>query len=234
MTFVNLFLPCKLYMATLNQIAERIAYAKNQPLNTILRENIKFSVKYWRAMMIRRDMAINGLSDEFLQRIDIPLQRVDEADTCSFSLGCENILRTANPVPKPIRVKNDILFKFVGTPKNKDETKNKAFSYIEEEEINFRRYNKFTSKTICYTYVNQYIYIFNNMHLKSIRVQSAFSDPSKINISCTGCYNDDMEFPIGDDMIETIVKGILTGEMSMQIPPTDEEVRVEPNGAINI
>ena len=220
-------------MASLNQIAERIAYAKNQPLNTVLRENIKFSVKYWRALLIRRDMAANGLSDEFLQRIDIPLQKVDEADACLFNLGCNDILRTINPVPKPIRVKSDTLFKFVGTP-GITTTLNKSFSYVENEEVSFRKYNRFTSKTICYTYVNRYIYIFNNTFLKSVRVQSAFSNPSELNISCIGCYTDDMEFPIGDDMIGSIVDGILKGEMSLQVPPADEEVRLEPNGKITI
>lgn len=213
-------------MASLNEIAERIAYAKNQPLNTMLRENLKFSIKYWRAMLIRRDIERNGLSDEFLQRIYIPLTKVDKADACNFAIGCDKILRTTNKVPKPIRVKSDVLFKYVGTADGK------AFTYIEYEELFYREFNRFTSRTIAYTYINEFLYFFNNNKLKQVMVQSPFSNPSEVNIACEGCYNDDMTFPIADDMIEAIVRGILSGEFATQIPPATEEVDLQAAPAI--
>lgn len=210
-------------MASLNQIGERIAYALNDPLNYMLKENIKFSIRYWRAMLIRRDIAQNGLSDEFLQRIYLDLIKVDKADACNFNLDCVKVLRTKNKIPKPIRLKTDVLFKFLGS------VDGKPFTYTEYEEIPYTCYNKFTSKSIRYTYINEYIYVFNNTLLKKIAIQTPFVDPYQANNICddTTCFNDDSEFPCPEDMIQQIVSGILSGEFKMVNPP-DEEVEVAP------
>ena len=207
---------------TLNEISERIAYALNEPLNYILKENIKFSVKYWRALLIRRDVQANGLSDEFLQRIYLDLIKVDKADACNFNLNCTDVLRTKNPIPRPLRLKNDILFKFVGT------VDGKPFSYVEYEEVAYTCYNKFTSKDIKYNYTNNYLYVFNNTKLKKIAIQSAFSDPTEVNQFCNTdtCYTDDMEFPCPYDMVQQIVQGILSNEFKI-LNPLDEEVDIE-------
>lgn len=206
-------------MATLNQIAERIAFAQNQPLNIMLKENLKFSIRYWRALFIRRDIFANGMSDEFLQRIYVPLIKVDKADSCNFDLECTKVLRTSTQIPKPIRVKNDILFKFVGTADGK------AFTYTEYEEIPYTCYNQFTSKTIRYTYINGFIYVFNNTLLKQLAIQTPFADPYQANALCEGCYTDDSEFPCPEDMIQQIVQGIISGEL--RIVPVDEEVDIQ-------
>lgn len=205
-------------MTTLNEISERIAYALNKPLSFVLQENIKASVKYWRAMLIRRDVSANGLSDEFLQRIYVNLVKVDKADACNFQDGCQ-VLRTKVPIPKPLRLKNDVVFKFVGSENGK------AFTYTEYEEVPFTCYNKYTSKVLRYAYINGYIYVFNNLKLKKLAIQSIFADPSEISTVCDECYSDDKPYPIGEDMIQAIIQGILTGEFRLK--PTDEEVTIE-------
>lgn len=207
-------------MATLNQIAERIAYAQNQPFNEMLKDNLKFSIRYWRATFIRRDIQANGMSDEFLQRIYVDLQKVSKADACNFDLNCTTILRTSVQIPKPIRVKNDVLFKFVG---NVD---GKPFTYTEFEEVPYTCYNRFTSKVIRYCYVNGYIYVFNNTLLKKLAIQTPFVDPYQANALCEGCYNDDSEFPCPEDMIQQIFQGIVNGELKV-VNPTDEEVDIQ-------
>lgn len=208
-------------MASLNAIAEHIAYELKDPLNVVLKENIKFSIKYWRALLIRRDIAKNGLSDEFLQRFYFDLVTVDKADACNFNLDCL-ILRSKFEIPTPIRLNNDILFKFVG---NVD---GKAWTYTEYEEVPYVAYNKFTSKEIRYTYVNRYFYIFGNTKLRKGAVQAPFADPALINTSCTTdtCYSDDVDFPIAADMLQQIVQGILTTEYKI-MNPKDEEVEID-------
>lgn len=211
---------------TLNQIAERVAYALNEPLNQMLKENIKFSVRYWRAMLIRRDIQANGMSDEFLQRVYIPLIKVDKADACNFNLGDCKILRSENKIPKPIRVKNDVLFKFVGT------VDGKSFTYTEYEEVPYTCYNRFTSKVIRYVYINEYIYIFNNDLLKQFAIQTPFVDPYKANTVCgTTCFDDNSDFPCPDDMVQQIVSGILQGEFKL-MNPIDKEVEVDEDKTI--
>lgn len=208
-------------MATLNQIAERIAYAKGDPLNIFLIRNIKFSVIYWRSTFIRRDIAANGLSDEYLQKINVPLVKVDKINPCDTS--CNVILRSSKKIPKPVRIKSDVLFKFVGCLDQNDELI--PATYVEGEELRYTRYNRFTPKVLRYSYVNGYLEVYNNTLLKSIIAQSPFVDPTQIETECgTECYNDDMEFPCPEDMIQGIVQGILTGELNMRDKPISEEI----------
>ena len=209
-------------MASLNQIAERIAYTLGEPLNIVLKENIKFSIKYWRALLYRRDIATNGQSDEFLQKFHAPLTKVDKADDCAFTLDC-TILRTTNKVPKPVRLKTDVLFKFVGTADGK------AFDYTEYEEVQFRCENKYTGKSIIYSYINDYLYIFNATKLKKLAIQAVFANPEEINICATSdtCYSDDDKYPIADDMIGDIINGILSKEFKL-LDAKDLAVSVEP------
>lgn len=212
-------------MASLNAIAEHIAYELKDPLNVVLKENIKFSIKYWRALLIRRDIARNGLSDEFLQRFYFDLVPVDKADACNFSLDCQ-ILRSKFEIPTPIRLNNDILFKFVGS------VNGKPWTYTEYEEVPYVAYNKFTSKEIRYTFVNRYFYIFGNNKLRKGAVQAPFSDPTLINTSCTqdSCYSDDSEFPIAADMLQQITQGILSTEFKiMNLKDNEVELDTDVN-----
>ncbi len=206
---------------TKNQIAERIAYALNEPLNIVLRENIKFSLNYWRALLMRRDIATNGMSDVFLQKFNITLTKVDKADACNFNLDCVKVLRSTTTIPKPVRLKSDILFKFVGT------VDGKPFTQVQYEEVPYTCYNKFTSRDWRYAYINDYIYIFNNTKLKYLALQYAVEAPEMINLSCTAgtCYSDDSDYPCPLDMVQQIVAGILSGEFKT-LNPVNETIEV--------
>jgi hypothetical protein len=214
---------------TLNQIAERIAYDKGQPFNIMLKEHIKLSVNYWRAIIMRRDVATNGMSDMFLQRFYIDLKKVDKADACNFDLDCVRILRSVNTIPRPIRLKNDTIFKFVGT------VEGKPFSQVEYEEVPYTCYNRYTSKEIRFAYINDYLYIFNNTKLKKMALQYAVEVPSLINNSCTTdtCYTDDTEYPCPLDIVQQIITGIMSGEYKLLNPVSEEvEVTKEPQNGI--
>lgn len=206
---------------TLNEIAERIAYDKGEPFNVMLKEHIKLSVNYWRAILMRRDVTANGMSDMFLQRFFVSLQKVDRADACNFDLECTKVLRTVNPIPRPVRLKNDVTFKFVGT------VEGKPFSPVEYEEVPYTCYNRFTPKDIRFCYVNDYLYIFNNTKFKTIMLQYAVEDPRSINLSCTegSCYDDNQDYPCPLDTVQQIITGILSGEYRL-LNPVSEEVEV--------
>lgn len=208
---------------TLNQAADRVCFALNDRFNYILRNNVKFSIKYWRAFLIRRDVAANGMSDQFLQRAYWDLEKVDKADDCAIVLGC-SLLRTSNKVPVPVRLKTDIAFKFVG------DVYGNPYTYCELEELKYTLSNRFTAKAIRYTTINDYIYVHNNLKLKKLAIQAIWSDPEKINTSCSTdtCFADDQEFPCGDDLMQAIIGGIINGEFKM-MNPDDEEVEVDEN-----
>ncbi len=209
--------------SSLNQIAERCAYGLDQPNNILLKEHIKFSIKAWRATLIRRDIAANGISDEFLQTIKVPLEKIGKIDACETSPECY-ILRTKYKVPKSIRLKADVNYKFVGIYDEHDNLK--PITYVEPEEFRYTKFNSFTSNVIRYTNENQYFKLYNNTLLKSLVIQTAFSDPRELNTSCDEeCYNDDMDYPISEDMIFSIIQGLIKGEFLIQ-NPTDEEVNI--------
>lgn len=202
---------------TLSQIAERIAYSLGQPLDFILLKNLEFSIVYWRAVLYRRDMERNGISSEFLQVVYFDLIKVDKADACDFEIGCEFVLRTSVKVPKPLRWKQDVAFKFIGTADGK------PFAQANFEEIRYICFNKYTSKEVRYVYANGYIYLFGDYGLlKKMRGEYVVADPRQISMVCDECWNSSVDFPIAEDMIEAIVKGILSGEFKVQPEETGE------------
>lgn len=211
-------------MATLNESAEHIAFELKDPLNVELKENIKFSLKYWRATLIRRDVARNGMSTEFLQRYYFDLIKVDKADACNFNLDCQ-ILRSKYEIPVPIRLNNDSAYKFIG------DVNGKGWTETEYEEIPYVAYNKYTSKDIRVAIVNRYFYVFGNTKLRKGMTQAAWANPSLINNDCEGnCYTDDSEFPLPLDMLQQITQGILSTEYKiMNFKDNEVEINAEPN-----
>lgn len=210
-------------MPSLNQIAHTICDRLNQPFNVMLHERKKFEVKYWRAELIRQDVNKNGLSYEFIQSFVTELVKVDKADNCVVGINC-TILRTATKIPKPVRLKEDVPFKYVGEVGG-----NASYPYTELEELKYTLANKYTGKSIRYNYTNGYIYIFNNTKLKYLSLQGIFTNPELVNdcvaSGSTVCYNDDMEFPIADDMLRVIIDGLVNEEL--KTPVTDLEVPIE-------
>lgn len=199
-------------MQTLNKIAYSIADSIGQPLNHMLIERIKYTIKYYRAERIRQDIVKNGVSSEYLQTAVVPLMLVDEVDHCNVALGC-NVLRSVNKIPKPIRKSYTVPFKYVGYVGFKG-----AFSYRQGQENKFAKSNKFTGCSLAYDYKNGYIYVYNNTKLKVLLVQDAFVYPEQVNSFCSNedgsqCYNDDMEFPMPEDMLRSITQGIRGGEL---------------------
>lgn len=206
---------------TKSQLAETIAYGLGDHLNITLKENIKFSLNNWRALIIRRDVAVNGMSDGFLQKFHVDLQKVDKADNCKFSIDCTKILRTVNKIPRPVRLKSDVLFKYIG------DGNGKPWTPVEYEEIAFTCFNKYTFREIRYSYINDYIYVFNNTKLKYAAFQYIVANPEAINTSCTTdtCYTDNSDYPCPEDIAQQIILGIKSGEF--KISPVSDEVKVD-------
>lgn len=212
-------------MANLNEIADLVAGRLNDPLNEVLKEQIKFAVKYYRAFLIRRDITKNGMSNEFLQSIKVKLQRADKADSCIASLNCP-ILRSVNKIPNPIRLNSDEAFKFVGSV-----GRQKSFTYTRLEELPFTNYLEFNTDEIRYEWMNGYLYIFNNLKLKYAELVAPYANPNKVKDDCDDipCFNDDMEFPLGDDLLQTIITGLLSGEFKLRAIE-DGQVEIEEDG----
>lgn len=208
-------------MPSLNQLSEHICGLLDQPNNIPLREQVKFSVKHYRASLIRRDVERNGLSHHYIQAFNVKLIAFDKADTCVASLDCQ-VLRTENKLPRSIRMKRGgIPFKYFGAIGGIE-----SYTFTELSELTFTFHNKYTANIKRYDIINDYGYIFNTNKVGVVRIEDIFSNPEEAIDFCddTACYTDDMEFPLPEDMIQTIVEGIIKGEF--RLIPTDQQVKI--------
>jgi hypothetical protein len=222
-------------MATLNQLADYIAGSLKQPLNEELKRRIKFSIKAWRAILIRQDIERHGLSGIYTQRLVVDLVKVDSVDNCKVQTGCQ-VLRTQNKVPKPIRRSDDVDFPYVG-----EADWSEGFTEGSASDMKFLAHLKYTKQKRRYEYVNGYIYVYNAKRMKFLGLVFPFENPEQAITYCSNstgsdCYNDDMEFPMPLDMLNTIIKGMLEGEY--QIFNDDdltvkEQVNAEPSRSTN-
>ncbi len=209
---------------TLTQIADFIAGRLNKPFDEVLKDSIKFSIKTYRALIVRRDFERNPLSKEFLQSMTVDVVKVDKADTCVINVGCP-VLRTKNKIPKPVRLNSDTVFKFVGSV-----DRSLSFTYTELEELPYTFENTFTSKILRFNWTNGYLYIFNRNKIKFLTIEAIFADPTLVMDDCsdTECFTDDSEFPLGDDMIQMIITGMLAGNSEYKLlKPDDQEVKID-------
>ena len=202
-------------MASLNQMAYLIAERRGQPLNTPFIETIKFSIKYWYAQLARRDIERNGINSQLIKFYVIPLKKVDRIDNCLVSEDCI-ILRSVNPISKPIRLKSDTDFRFIGTANGK-----KTFPAIEFDQIEIMQESKYTYNAIRSIYRNGYMYVVGNTKLKNMGLEFVPTNPEDVAYDCEDgeCYNDDMEYPIPMDIFNNELRIVETKEPEV---PVDE------------
>lgn len=196
---------------SLNEIAAVVLNGLNEPFNSVLNEQIKFSIKYWYAFLARQDIERNGVSEEMNISYVTDLVKVDIADNNIIDADC-TVLRTKNKIFTPIRLKSDTSFKFVGTTDRKI-----SFTYTNLEELKYTCANKYTNNIIRYMRINGYIYVYNATKIKHICIDSIPVDAGEVlSYVNDKCYDDDDEFPIPMDMLQPIIRGMITGEYKIQ------------------
>lgn len=189
-------------MATLNSIAENIAFSLGQQFNDTLMESIKDSVIDYRAMLIRQDLENNPLSyTDYLQSFCMELEQVSKVDCFHTNYG-GNVLRTKEEVPKPLRLKYNgrVNFKFVGSV-----DRSTAFTFETGQALKYVVDLPFQDEVIYYTIVNRKLIILNNLKLCKVLIEEVIADPRNIN-DCEqpDVFADDIEFPIPDDFLPKI------------------------------
>lgn len=216
-------------MASLNQIVTSLANRVNQGSNYELKERLKLSFKNRLANRLRQDAEKNGEATTYRITFDIDVEKVDSFEDCELSSGCY-ILRSTNKVPRPLRVKRDDPFAFVGS------LDNTPFQYEEFYNVQYTKYARYTDKFVKYTYKNEYILLFNNLRYEKIRVSDIFENRELVQIctssSASNCYTDDHEFPAPADMIESINDEIMKNELiTIQ---RNNEVKIDDNDRNNV
>jgi hypothetical protein len=221
-------------MASLKLIADEISDALNRPFDDMLKERIKSIFRHELAAMIRQQVNKNGLSPHFKSRYSTVCKPVTKSDSSfDVSLFDNSTFRTINKVAQPIRYNTDDPFTYVGkingiTP----------FTYLSLSGLPYYNLlpiiqkeavepNETPLQPITYDYRNGYIYIYFNpsldeniteFHIMIEGVHSTYNfiaDETKDSKNANIIYNDELEFPMPNDLIQLVKERLLKGELSI-------------------
>lgn len=176
---------------------------------------IKFMIRYYRALLVRRDINRNTFKTETLKQPlgCLELESVDIAECCEIALGC-NILRTIKTIPEPIRLTDgDALWVFSLDGRS-------VINPINFDMVKYIAGNKFTYNSVYWFRRNGRIYLVSGGDrvntIKYIRPFIIAADPIKASrlMECdeNPCITDSSEYPIPADMVQNITQSILSGE----------------------
>lgn len=208
-------------MASINQLTSEIAHSVQAADNVPVRRAIKLAIIHARNQLIRQSYEQHGYVDKALkQRFRISLIDVPDADlngTLNFNLP--NIKRTAQRVPRPTRLINNLPFHSVRTAGVKNPIE---IPFVQEASSKFYRHLPGMCPSVTYDYINGFIYIntidnekFNK--LGSIIIESVFENPKQHDVEyfdtmhndVSEVANDDNEFIVPEDMVGNLKKLVL-------------------------
>jgi hypothetical protein len=207
---------------TLNEIAYNLLNlvrgGKSNQDESISLDQIKFNIRHYRAMFIRRDFAKNGFTSRHIEQDlgCLELKKVDPTKCCDLPSTC-SVYRTIETIPKTVRHNFEEAITHVG-----DITGTGTIPMVHSNVIKFLPYDKYTNKKYKAYMVGDYLYIYNAGGLKYINVRGVFEDPEEVAKfkDCGGsdCYDSDIiEYPIPMDMLQLINNGILAGELKLLV-----------------
>jgi ribosomal protein L21E len=178
-------------------------------------DQLKFNIKHYRAMFVRRDFAKNGIITRHLEQDlgCLNLIKVDSAKCCGFETGCD-VYRTELKLPRTIRFNFKDAITFVGTVDGLT-----TIPLINSNIIKYLVYDKYTANNSKAYMINDYMYLYNPGDMSYLNIKGVFENPEDLkDFQCeTGiCYDDSAsDFPIPMDMLSTINQSLITGELRL-------------------
>ena len=177
---------------------------------------IKFNIKHYRAMFIRRDYAKNGFVSRHVEQDlgCVRLKPVDASKCCNIETDCP-VYRTIKEVPKTIRYNFEEAISHVG-----DITGIGTIPMVNSNTIQFLPHDKYTKNKMKSYMLSNFLYIYNAEGIEAINIRGVFEDPQEVSRfdECEdgGCYDDSKSpFPIPMDMLSLINQGIIAGELQL-------------------
>jgi hypothetical protein len=219
-------------MSSLNQLVSEIAHSLRQQDSVPVRRAIKLSIIHARNELIRKSYESHKITDKVLQqRFRLSLIDVPDGDLAGTK-GVVNtvIKRTANKVPRPVRLTNNLPFHSVRTAGVENPIE---IAFVKEASSKFYKHLPGICPMITYDYINEYIYI-NTLEytdlttLGNIIVESVFEYPHIIETETfegkldIDSIDDDDEFFLPEDMIGNIKKLVLETFNPQVIRDTNE------------
>ncbi len=210
---------------TLNEIAYNILNLvrggrPNQSEHISLSQ-IKFNIKHYRAMMIRRDFARNGIVTRHIEQDlgCLELEEVNPSKCCDLPVSC-SVSRTIKKIPRTVRFNFKEGLTYVG-----DVTGIETIPVIDNHMVKWLPHDKYTSNKHKGYMIEDHLYIYNAKGLKFVNVRGAFENPEDLkNFQCENgvCWDDSKPFPISADMIQAITAGMASGELQLLLGTTSD------------
>ena len=225
-------------MATLNQLAARIANMVNQPDNHELKERAKDMIKTMFANRIRQSVEKHGIDDILKLTFIAPVEDLNYTDVLptEYRIASKHAFRaTKYKVPTPIRIQSDSPFTFVGT------VMGEPFMYMNSISTynilrSVRATHSPTGSERVYFILNGRIVIANNPKSNKVddrnipnevMITAIFENPEEVLTYFKDNDGQDIELPLPNDMLEDIIYAILKTEFNVY--PQDTDIKVNNN-----
>ena len=147
---------------------------------------IEFNIKYYRAMLLRRDFIKNGLisrhSEQSLGCIE--LEKVNASQCCSLPIECD-VVRTVVDIPRTVRYNFQDAITHVADPSGLI-----TIPVVDPLTVQFLPYDRFTKNTRKAYMIEDRLYIYNPGGMDTINIRGVFEDPEEVaKFECDGSVN---------------------------------------------
>jgi len=205
-------------MASLKEISYNIlnAYRGGRSTNNehISLRQIMFNVKYYRALLLRRDFQRNGI---FTRHVEqdlgcLELVRVNASQCCNLPIEC-SVSRTRLKLPRTIRFNYTEAITSLS-----DVTGLNTIPMVNSNTVQFLPNDRFTKNEKKGYMIEDYLYIYNADGMDVVNIRGIFEDPEEVaKFDCGGqsCYDPDSDFPISMDLLKDLTDGILKGTFAL-------------------
>jgi hypothetical protein len=175
---------------------------------------IEFNVKHYRAMLLRRDFARNGLVSRHVEQSlgCIELEKVNASQCCNLPIECD-VVRTVIDIPRTVRFNFTDAITHVSDPSGLI-----TIPVVDPLTVQFLPYDRFTKNTRKAYMIEDKLYIYNPGGMDTINIRGVFEDPEEVaKFECNGgdCYDDQSDFPLPLDMVQAITDGLVRGTFMM-------------------
>jgi hypothetical protein len=189
---------------TLNEISAFIANQLNQPFNHELKERIKVSAKAELALYLRRSIERHGIDDSLKLGFHAEVHRVNVFDSTIIEEDVEdNIVKTKNKIPYPLRYSGDSPFILVATADRRMSLPKRSIS-----EMNILNEHLAQRPSFSYDLVNNYIEIYDKKEYafkgKYIYIEAIWENPEEILAIYEDLDSHDINLPIPLDLLSYI------------------------------
>lgn len=208
------------YGNTLDTISHFIATEIGRPDDRVLIRLIKYSVKYWRAFLLRQHLERNKNSEIYFQSVVRDLVTSDKFNVNATAIANGNVKVTELAIPEIVKYNSTEPYNYVGSS---DFTR--PFTYLRAEDIAYFfdvKYGK--NNRIGYFPDGDKIYVFSCFNIGEVMIRHAFFDFDIVQRENNeqACEDIDVNLRMPADKIHTIVLGLISGEFSLQLDRTQK------------